>query len=659
MRRAFIMGSNGPEKFGTLSKLNYAIDDVNKITKCLKSQRCGFQVDISQYEIDTFAVLRQLTEVAATCQSGDTFICYFSGHGYLHKGKLYLLWNHSDRNNILGTTLPITRVMEVLNDCDASDKLLILDCCHAGAAVGLKSAGGIRISDISEIKKPTSYQMLLASERIDAARELHELGGGFLTSHICSALDDKFYEADKDRDGQLTVQELQDWLKEKAEAYNQKHSEDNVPLPFLFGRGDFSLTNSNWEPYLINWVDGSEMIVLPIKPKYGMAQCISRYPITNYQYNSFFKNSRVDKPTGENFLEGKWVGPFIPWDNDDFNENDKPVVCVSYQDAKKYCEWVNDLISKKNSTEKYFTKLPDPALWDFASYGSEFPASNPELRMKQTQFVHHKSSVPAKIDLLGKRRNLRGISDMFGNVWEWCYALNEKEVNSYSLNPFDWVRKTRPEIRGGGFFDDISQIQTFLDSKSITDHARTRHSDLGFRIAAEVSVDILPEDLKLKLRLSKPSSKILWLSQKTEDTRVIQSFGGNITASAGKVAGDMIISNIAISSGFSTIQSNVFVDSGSIKPKREHFKLILKRLETIIEDTTELYEDDRKEALYHVSKIIKAVEKPLNENLQREVKTSVKMLMGTIALLPADSEITSELRNLIFDIYTELGLKLR
>ncbi|NEP80070.1 MAG: hypothetical protein F6K39_19035 [Okeania sp. SIO3B3] len=240
-RRAFVMGSNGSP--GN-TQLRYALKDVERMRNALSNERCGFEVQTSNLEWNIWNVYEQLSHIVSSCNSDDTFICHFSGHGYLVKGSLFLLWNDSDRNNVPHTALSIARIMETLNHCKAENRLLILDCCYAGAVVNMSKNGDE--ATVNEIViKPDNYIVLMAADRLEKAREIEELQGSFLTANICAAIGEKSNEADIDGDGRISIDDLKKFLRKKFQEYNEKLSEEyHVPLPFPYGqdRVEFFLT---------------------------------------------------------------------------------------------------------------------------------------------------------------------------------------------------------------------------------------------------------------------------------------------------------------------------------------------------------------------------------------------------------------------------------
>lgn len=80
----------------------------------------------------------------------------------------------------LGTTsIPISDVLQAFQYCQAHNKLLVLDCCHAGAAVNATGLRSPTEEPVKEIIHPDNHLVLMASDRFEKARELDTLKGVF------------------------------------------------------------------------------------------------------------------------------------------------------------------------------------------------------------------------------------------------------------------------------------------------------------------------------------------------------------------------------------------------------------------------------------------------------------------------------------------------
>ena len=242
-RLSFVFGSNGPSDYGSL---RYAVDDARRVTKSLQSSACGFVVEAPPVGSTAKEVRDQLLRFTESCEPGDSVLCYFSGHGILEQGDLFLLWDDTEINRLMTTTIAAADILRAFRFCGARNKLLILDCCHAGGIIdptGLKGDKEIAIKTTKV--RPDNHLVLMASDRFERARETDDLQGSFLTVNLCLALDEMLEEADVDEDGRLSITDLTEWLRERAILHNEGNPAAQVPIPYLFGKqkgGQFFLT---------------------------------------------------------------------------------------------------------------------------------------------------------------------------------------------------------------------------------------------------------------------------------------------------------------------------------------------------------------------------------------------------------------------------------
>jgi hypothetical protein len=363
---AFIIGSNGPEYAG---RLRYAEHDAQLIESVLGSPRCGFSIFKPAANDDTFDLRKRLHTAVTHCSDEDTFICYFSGHGSLEKGELFLLWNDTTQD-LYATALPAADLLRAVRYCKAKNKLLILDCCHAGGAIDPKGGKSTSRIDVTALPiEPSNDLILFASGRLEIAREFEELGGSFLAKKIAEALTSSFRRVDTNRDGRISVDDLREWLEQAAAGHNA-YQKTTVPIPYLFGqqRGQFYLTAEDllWRPHSVDLSDGTELVILPFQLFNGCAVAVGKHPGTNSQYREFVKaNPRIAPPAGEEYDHAKavWKSGFRPWDNPRYSEPDQPVVCVSYDDCVSYTEWVQRMVPSG-----FRVSLPSNRVWLAAAY---------------------------------------------------------------------------------------------------------------------------------------------------------------------------------------------------------------------------------------------------------------------------------------------------
>jgi len=169
---------------------------------------------------------------------------------------------------------------------------------------------------------------------------------------------------------------------------------------------------------------------------------IATTEVTNAQYERFrAKHDRIEYSEGD----------------------DTPVVEVSWKDAKDYCAW---LAAKAERP----IRLPSEAEWECACRAGsdrEFTFGDDEADLGKYAWSL-KNSAGRAHPVATKRPNRWGLSDLHGNVWEWC---EDTYHESYEDAPGDGSRWTDgglewepdPQIRvfrGGSWFDPAGDCRS-------------------------------------------------------------------------------------------------------------------------------------------------------------------------------------------------------
>jgi hypothetical protein len=94
------------------------------------------------------SLITRLRSAAAAAQ--DLLLVYYAGHGIRadFRDELYLTVRQSRSDSPVDTCVPFEWVREVVRDSPARTKLLILDCCYSGMALGTMSSSGVDIRQI-------------------------------------------------------------------------------------------------------------------------------------------------------------------------------------------------------------------------------------------------------------------------------------------------------------------------------------------------------------------------------------------------------------------------------------------------------------------------------------------------------------------------------
>jgi serine/threonine-protein kinase len=182
---------------------------------------------------------------------------------------------------------------------------------------------------------------------------------------------------------------------------------------------------------------------------------ISKYCVTNEEYNQFLKDTNYKVP--KNFEENLK------------NKPNHPVVYVSYNDAKEYCKYKN-------------VSLPTEAQWEKVAKGGKnfiYPWGN-KFEINNVNIANtYNDTIP--VDNLDNGKSVDGIYNLAGNVWEWCEDdfVDDFYKRADKNNP---VAKENSEIKvlRGGSFD-------FIDNAARTSfrfhaHNTTCENNIGFRV---------------------------------------------------------------------------------------------------------------------------------------------------------------------------------
>lgn len=187
---------------------------------------------------------------------------------------------------------------------------------------------------------------------------------------------------------------------------------------------------------------------------------LSRYEITNKEYQEFVRKTNYRSPSG-------WAGLDFP-----NGAENLPVVNITWEDAQYYCQWLS-------TATKQNYRLPTEEEWEFAASGTEnhlYPWGN-EFQ-NATIFSDTSLGVTAPINsaTLAGDRSQFNIIGLAGNVSEWT-------ANTYRPYPGSTTKIDCSgcyTVRGGNFKSDAKDIvATFRFGSAKASEV------IGFRIAKD------------------------------------------------------------------------------------------------------------------------------------------------------------------------------
>ncbi len=187
--------------------------------------------------------------------------------------------------------------------------------------------------------------------------------------------------------------------------------------------------------------------------------------VTNAQYNAFLRD--MEARGGEPWERVRGSGAMHPGLDASFKGDAQPVVCVSWEDAMAFCEWVGRGVT-----------LPTEAQWEYACRAGgkgRFCFGNDAARLGDyAWYVANANGVTHPV--AGKKANAFGLYDMHGNVWEWCADRYSEEY------PRSKPAAGADRVDRGGAWDDTAGL---CRSANWDWNAPTlRNATLGFRLVA-------------------------------------------------------------------------------------------------------------------------------------------------------------------------------
>ena len=152
---------------------------------------------------------------------------------------------------------------------------------------------------------------------------------------------------------------------------------------------------------------------------------IGKYPVTVAEYARFVEDGQGPEPID-------WAGQL--------EHPNWPVVSVTWQQARAYCEWAGG-------------RLPTEEEWERAARGPgcwKYPWGNEAIDPMRANYRQSEIGHPTPVGLYPTGASAEGALDMAGNVFEWTSSVYSKWRDTYvvrggcfGLNPWD----ARPSCR--------------------------------------------------------------------------------------------------------------------------------------------------------------------------------------------------------------------
>jgi len=230
------------------------------------------------------------------------------------------------------------------------------------------------------------------------------------------------------------------------------------------------------------------------------AFALGKTEITRGQFAEFVKESGYKAGDKCWTIEaGKYEERSASWQKVGYAQNNNhPVVCVNWNDANAYTQWIS-----RKTGKKY--RLPTEAEWEYAARGkiltSRYWGRKPDdaclyaniadktaqkiIKLAASWEIHNCTDGYAyTAPVASFKANAYGLYDLLGNVWEWVADDYHKNYLGAPVGGSAWAGDDNKHVlRGGSWYDAPNHVRAAGRDKS---KPVSRYDNIGFRIAREI-----------------------------------------------------------------------------------------------------------------------------------------------------------------------------
>ncbi len=219
--------------------LKYAVKDARDFEEKLRAQAASVYkpqnihfVLVTDAEATKANFTRKIDELAGIIKPRDSFVMFAAGHGVLLQNQYYLLTHDYDGAITDAAVISSNEIVETSKRIKSLGQLLIFDTCHAGRVDSIVS--GLYDARMSVLARKMGLHIYASASDKQSAMDGYK-GNGLFTYTLLEGLNNN-READRNKDGTVTVVGLGEYSKKKTALISKEVGHSQTPLIINFGK---------------------------------------------------------------------------------------------------------------------------------------------------------------------------------------------------------------------------------------------------------------------------------------------------------------------------------------------------------------------------------------------------------------------------------------
>lgn len=169
-------------------------------------------------------ILKYLRSYISLASENDTILIFFSGHGMLEDGRLYLAPRDAAQVMLAETCVAFEDLRAMLDSSKAKRKVIFLDACHSGAGKSIKALSADAIEELEEISEGTFILTSCAPQ--ESSYEMKDEGHGAFTFFLLEGLRGG---ADANADNLVTMGEVSNYVSHRTRRWAANQGQQQTP----------------------------------------------------------------------------------------------------------------------------------------------------------------------------------------------------------------------------------------------------------------------------------------------------------------------------------------------------------------------------------------------------------------------------------------------